>query len=68
VALLGLPSAAPLLGLDNETVKDFVPEKGLALLIAIEKLLVAVSPFDHCRVPLAAVKSDPEAAVPPVVE
>ena len=53
-AVLGLPSDEPV-ALLNITEKDRVPEKGVVLLRAIEKLFAAESPSVHFRVPLVAV-------------
>ncbi len=66
-ALLGLPRVAPAFGWDNATVNDLLPRYGAALLTATEKFFAAESPSAHVKVPLAAVKSVPATAVPPVV-
>ena len=64
MALPGLLMLAPVLGFDNPTLKDLLPEKGVALLMATEKLFAVVSPLAHCKVPLAAEKLVPDVAVP----
>ena len=57
LALLGVLSDDPPPGLDRATLKDFVPENGVASLMLIEKLLELASPSAQSSVPLAAVYS-----------
>jgi hypothetical protein len=66
-ALEGVLSVAPPLGLDSATVKVLLPENGVALLMATEKVFEAASPSAQFSVPLAAVKSVPATAVPLLV-
>src|SRR3981081_601751 len=48
LALAGVATAAPELGLDSATANDLVPVNGTELFTGTEKLLVAVSPLAHC--------------------
>jgi len=64
MALPGLASVAPPPAPDSVTVKDFAPANGVALLIGIDTVFVAASPSAQFSVPLAAVKSVPDTAVP----
>ena len=43
------------MALDKVTLKDFVPEKGAALLMATANVFAEESPFPHCNVPFADV-------------
>src|ERR1700728_4661096 len=68
IALLGLPSAAPVApAFDKDMVNDLLPENGVALLMGIEKVFDAASPLAQLRVPLVAVKFVPATALPAVV-
>jgi len=67
LALIGVPRVAPPVGLDSATVNDLLPENGLALLTAIDRVLDPASPSAHERVPLVPVKSVPATALPPDV-
>jgi hypothetical protein len=66
-ALLGVLSEDPPLGFDSATLKDLVPENGLASLMLIEKLLELASPSTQSSAPLAAVYCVPATAVPLLV-
>ena len=67
VAVLGALNSAPPVTPDNLTANVLLPEKGVALLMGIEIVLVEASPFAHFSVPATLVKSVPAAAVPLLV-
>jgi hypothetical protein len=54
-ALVGIKIAAPPLAADKATVKDLLPENGVALLMLTEKVFDAASPLAQDKVPMAAV-------------
>jgi hypothetical protein len=64
LALLGVLSEDPPLGSDRATLKDLLPENGVASLMLIEKLLEDASPSAQISVPLTPAKSVPASAVP----
>ena len=67
VALLGVLSVAPPLGLESSTLKASLPESAADLLMATVKLLEEASPLAQSKVPLVAVKFVPATAVPSAV-
>ena len=64
VAAAGLPSVAPPVGAESVTVKVSVPSTRVSSASAMEIVRADASPSAQARVPLAGVKSAPEAAVP----
>jgi hypothetical protein len=67
LALLGVLSDDPPLGLDSATSNDLLPENGVESMMLTEKPFEVASPSAHSSVPLAAVYSLPAIAVPLLV-
>jgi hypothetical protein len=67
LALPGLLMAVPVLGSLNTNLNSLVPENGLELPIGTETVRGVESFSAHFSVPLIAVKSIPDTAVPLVV-